>query len=220
MGIAIQEVQFEGRAPVVLQIADAITRACGLRVIVAESSPEVKSELYELHANLAFECATQNTIEIFSYLPGSARELFGKLTAGTSPLLENQLQGMLSGLNEPPGCQSVHLRGFVGQEPTLFIMTTIALEKLGGQIKHPLSEELRRTYSGLLTPDLLQHRQRKTRRQVFRAMALFILLLPINIPIFILDTIIMMPIRAWRAHRLVRQELDKTDTPNVIGTKT
>lgn len=192
MGILIQEVQFHGDLPDLARIGAAITQLCGLPVTITDSSPDVKGTLYAMHARVAFDCHRSNTIEVFSYRPGAVRQLYAQVTANVPPDLAEPPRALL-GVNEPEGTPSIHLRTYVGQEPTLLMVTTLALEALGGEIKRPVPEAARRTYSRLLTPAALKWRTRKLQALTVVAMIAFIVLLPINL-------LLMVP-QLWRTRR-------------------
>jgi len=109
MGLVFEEVAFDGRAPQLSRIADKISELSGLPVVVTESGPDVKGDLYDLHGYLAFACAPAQQLEIHAYRDGAVRKLclpMGKCVRG---------------MHEPAGTQSVYLRSFIGQEPTLLL---------------------------------------------------------------------------------------------------
>jgi hypothetical protein len=196
LGILIQELQFNGSTPDLARIGAAIVEVCGLPVVITESGPEVKGTLYALHARMAFDCDRSNTIDLFSYRPGAVRELYRQFTANIPPDLAQPPRALL-GVNEPEGSPSIHLRTYVGLEPTLLMVTTLALEALGGEAKRHLSDEARRTYSRRLTSATLKWRTRKTQWISYVGMIAFVLLLPINL-------LLMVPQR-WRMRRRVAE---------------
>jgi hypothetical protein len=209
MGVVIGEILFEGRAPMAAAIAKAVTDQCGLPVLVAESDATVKASLYDMHARFAFECAPELKLEVFSYLPGEVRTLYNSITADAAPLLRRQLK-VLKGLDEPEGHQAVHLRAHVGQDLSLFWVTTLALERLGGRGKRPVSPEVQAQYGGALTPALLKQRIHKTHWLMLAAGVGWFLVLPFNLVILFLHALAT-PWRVWRSYRTVRKELDEQE---------
>lgn len=200
MGIVFDEVVFQGRAPPLSAIVDKITELSGLPLTVTESGAGVKGELYELHGYLAFACAPEQQIEIHVYRDGAVQKLCKEMFGDVHLPIAQYVQGN----NEPVGTQSVHLRGYLGQEPTLLIMTTLALEALGGSSRHPLGEEERRQFGTPISPAQLEERRRKVARQGWLLAVACLLLLPVMIPLSIVGLVVMTPWRVWKGYRLYR----------------
>ena len=96
--------------------------------------------------------------------------------------------------------QVVHLEGYVCQDPTLWAVTLLALEALGGRVKEPIPEEFRREYGQPVTPAELARRRRKAHRRLCIATA-------ITAPLCLLSllwVIVTAPWRIWRAYKLCR----------------
>jgi hypothetical protein len=201
MGVVATEAVFDGRAPQLSRIAAQVTEMTGLPVSVAESGPDVTGELYDLHGHLAFACAPGTGIELHSYRAGAARE-FCRQTFGDAHF---PVARFVEGLNEPPGTQAVYVRGYVGQEPTLFFATLLALEALGGRPREPFSDEDRREYGSPISPAELEERRRKLTRHALPAVLIGLVLLPVLIPLWVVGLLwflVSMPWRIWRGYQL------------------
>lgn len=217
MGIVLDEVRFQGRAPDLRRIADKITELSGLPVIVQESGADVVGNLYDLHAGVAFACAPQEKLEVFSYRPGAVKEFYEEFSQG----IELPSARFMVGLNEPAGTQAVYLRSFAGQEPSLMAFTLLALEALGGGTRQPIPEEVRRQYAGPMTEAEFQERRRSLRKKLGLAALLYLLLLPITIPLFLLGllvSLVNMPWRIGKAWLWVQGAIDKRDHQNLLRT--
>src|SRR5439155_24802389 len=75
MGLVVTEVVFDGRAPALADVADRVTGMTGLPLAVAESGPDVRGDLFDLHAHLAFAGAPDTRLEVSAYRPGAVREV-------------------------------------------------------------------------------------------------------------------------------------------------
>src|SRR5262249_19605869 len=137
MGIVTAEVAFDGRAPDLPQIADAVKGLTGLPLSFTESPAEVKGNLFDQDGYLAFACAPRSEIMVYTYRAGAAKELYEQAFENVGLPIARFVRG----LNEPLGTQTVYLEGPLDQEPTLFFATLVALEKLGGRPKEPILEE-------------------------------------------------------------------------------
>ncbi len=209
MGIVIGEVVFVGKVPEPAAIQAAMTRQCGLPVIMTEGGPAITDDLYEFDGRLAFAAAASNSIEIFAYRPGAVRRLYNQLTADGELLPERQLK-CITGWDQAPGTQSVHLRGYLGQEMTLFMVALITLESLGGRPKHPISERARRLCSGPISNEELARRIRKERSLSVAGTLISVAFLPLML-LQLLCSILILPVRLWKARRPVLQELQEYD---------
>jgi hypothetical protein len=203
MGMVFGEVAFDGRAPELSRIADKITEVSGLPVSVTGSAADVEGDLYDMHTSLAFACAPEERLEVHTYLPGAVREFYNEAIEG----IELPTAKFVQGMSEPAGTQTVYLRGYIGQEPTLLAVAILALEALGGHPRHPTSEELRREYGKPITTTQLTERRRKLRKQGRWGAAIVLLLLPVLIPLcFVgcLAFLVAMPWRIWKGYQLYR----------------
>jgi hypothetical protein len=200
MGVVVTEVDFENQAPDLSQIADKVAELSGLRVSVTESGADAKANLFDLHGYLGFACAPKTQVEVHAYRAGAVKE-FCRDTFGDAHL---PVARCVQGLHEPPGTQTVYVRGYLGQEPTLFFVTTLALEALGGKARHPIDEEVRREYGMTITPEQLQERQRKLARQMWPTVLVGLLLLPLLIPLWLIGFVVTMPWRIWKGYKAYR----------------
>jgi hypothetical protein len=202
MGVVVSEVSFDVKAPELSRIADKVTELSGLPLSVTESGADVKGNLHDLHAYLAFACYPEARLELDSYRPGAVKEFYQQTLGDTCLPMAKYVQG----LNEAPGTQTVYLRGYVGQEPTLLFVTQIALESLGGRPRNPISEEVRREYGTPITVSQLDTRRRKVRKQAQAAALVGVLLLPVLIPLWLVGFVlfvVMLPWRMWKAYKTV-----------------
>jgi hypothetical protein len=204
MGIVTSEAAFDGKAPDLKSIGEKVAELSGLVVSVTESSDELKGTLFDLHGYLAFACAPESRIELHSYQAGAVKELcedmFGKA--------DFPLARAVKGRNEPPGTQAVYLRGFIGQEMTLFFTIELALEALGGRPPHPLPDDVRQEYGKPITAAELLERQRRMARQMRSMWGIGLLLLPLLIPLWIVGLlwfVLTLPWRLWKAYRMYRR---------------
>ncbi len=74
MGITSAEVAFPHRAPSLSDICTKATEICSLPVVVLESHTD---KLLELDASIAFECAQDRPLELFTYRQGSVAGFLG-----------------------------------------------------------------------------------------------------------------------------------------------
>ena len=120
------------------------------------------------------------------------------------------LRSWVEGANEPVGKQSVYVQGYLGQEPTLLLATTLALEALGGRLGAPMTDDIRRECGRVISSDELGRRHRKAQKQGRLALVAWVLLLPVLVPVWIVTLawqLITMPRRIWKAHQLVQTHL-------------
>lgn len=175
MGITSQTVRFSDEPPNLEQIAAAMTRLCGLPVSVDDSSPAIKSDLYQIHATVRFACAPREHVEVYSYrarvtamAPGLPMDLpeIARATGIDAARIERLFPS-----SSPVDHRAVHLRGYVGEEGTLQDVAALALESLGGALARPMSAERRQRAAVPLTPALLRARHRRHNRVMLRALA-------------------------------------------------
>jgi hypothetical protein len=209
MGLVFDQVSFDGRAPDLLRIADKVTELCGLPVTVKQSGDDIKQNLYDQHGYIAFACAEQDKLELFSYRPGAVRQFYEESFEG----LELPMAKFVTGLNEPAGTQVVYLRGTFGLE-TLMGVTALALEALGGRPSEPMEVPERREYGRRITEAELLQRRRRWQQQGRWALLIGVLLLPVSLPLFLLGLLVtfaLMPWRIWKAWQLTRATISKRD---------
>jgi hypothetical protein len=201
MAIVTQKAQFKTPAPGLAQITDAITEICGLGVTAEESSAEIKGGLFDMHADLAFPAYPKNKVQIHTYIPGIVQKHHQEMMkefGGFAP----QAQGW----DEGPEVQTVYLRIYLGQEPTLFEVAGLALEKLGGKLAQPVSEETRDIYGAKLTLGTLKKRHFKSSGQNYLGLAVILVVLPITLPLALLKAAITWPSRMKKARQLMKEK--------------
>ena len=199
MGIVAQEVVFRGRAPRLSEIADKVAELSGMPLSAAESAADVQGDLYDLHGRLAFACAPGEQVTIYAYRGGAVRTLCDEMFGNVHLPMAEWVQGN----NEPAGTQSVYLKGYAGQEPTLLAAITLALEALGGRPKDALSREWRE-YGAPVTPALLEDRRRKWAKGMWLGVAAGLLLAPLTIPLGLVALVVMTPWRVWKGYKAYR----------------
>lgn len=203
MGLVFDHMTFDGHAPDLHRIAAKMTEICGLAVVVTESDAEVKGTLHDTHGTLAFAAAPEEQITLFSYRTGAVKEFYAEYSEGLEGI-KLPTERFVTGLHEPQGTQAVYLSASVGHEPTLFMVTVLALEALGGKPREPITEDIRREYGVPITLQDLRRRQRKMRNQVAWAALLFILCLPLTIPLFVLGILFFLVMLPWRLMQAVK----------------
>ena len=215
MGLVFDQVSFDGRAPDLALIAAKVTELNGLRVIVEQADAEVKGPLCDQHGHIAFACAPQEKLELCTYQPGAVRKFHDEFTDGVELPIEKFVQG----LNEPAGTQVIYLRSIFGVE-TLTGMTLLALESLGGRLREPISDELRREYGRPITEAELQQRRRQVQRQMWKAGLLALLLLPVTVPLFILGLFVhlaRLPEQIRKGQEIAREAIGKRDHQKLLS---
>ena len=198
MGMVFADVMFQDRAPPLSDICTRITDICSLPVVVLESNAD---EMHDLDATIAFECVPDIPLEILVYRPGAVVEFCDDTF--DEPTLSSFMKNIVQGVNEPAGTQTVYLRGYIGQEPTLMITTELALESLGGTSSHAMADDDRQEYGKPISESELKERYRKTERQMRRLAFTTVAMLPLLIPMWILGcvwSIIMSPFRIWQGY--------------------
>jgi hypothetical protein len=210
MGIVTAAVVFDGQAPELTRIVEKVTELSGLPLSVSESGADLKADLYDLHAHLAFACDPNALLVLHSYRAGAVKAFYRE-TFGDTPL---PVARYVQGLNEAPGTQTVYLQSHIGQEPTLFFVTELALEALGGRPRSPIPEELRRDYGTPITPAQLEARRREVGRQTLGMVLVVVLLLPVLIPLWFVGLVLsvaLLPWRLWKAAKQVRAYTEGRD---------
>jgi hypothetical protein len=202
LGIIIEKARFKTPAPRLQQIVDTITEISGLPIIVEEASPEIKGNFHDFCAHLAFESDPKNRLEIKAYIPGIVQKNYQQMREGEMGEFAPKAQGW----DETPEFQTVHLQSYLGAEPTLIVVATLALEKLGGELKRPISDDERREFGVRLTPEILNERRKKIRRQMLFPGILFLIFLPVTLVITLLTSTITMPYRIWKAYRTLKEK--------------
>ncbi|MFL5240801.1 MAG: hypothetical protein ACJ8FY_01720 [Gemmataceae bacterium] len=166
MGVVVAQVVFDGQAPKLSRIAEKVTELSGLAMSVTESGADLKADVYDLHAYLAFDCDPKDQLELYSYRVGTA-----------------------------PGTQTVYLSCNLNQELTLLVVTVLALEALHGRPRDPITEIDRREFGTRITATQLVARRRIVEKQAMGAALVAVLLLPVIVLLwlgwFVLTLLIM-----------------------------
>ncbi len=178
MALLIIKVLFEGSAPTLPRIADALAARSGLAVKVAPEEDDVRSTLHDIHGWVAFECDPERRIEIYAYHPGAAKQHINEIFGEFATALPPQFHKATEGYDEPAGKQTLYLRDYNGQHPTLLYYVMLALEDLRGEFAHPLSEAARKDCAQPLTPAGLEQRKAKSTAAFLPALLLGALFLP------------------------------------------
>lgn len=203
MGMMFANVTFEGHAPPLSVICARISEICSLPVVVLDTDA---GDCRELDATIAFECNQELTLQLTAYRQGAVAQFCDETfdDASHRALMKNMVQGA----NEPAGTQTVYLRGYIGQEPTLMATTEIALQELGGTPSSPVSSADRNEYGRPVTEAELQKRCDAMHREFSKAWRTTLLALPVLIPLWILAclwSLVTMPYRILRNLRVLQQ---------------
>ena len=193
------QVIFDERAPGLERIAEQVTEISGLPVSITDRLKEFPDPSSDFDGTLAFTCVPQSWIELRAYRPEEVRKFYHESVG--DPDLRLPMARCVHGLNEPSGTQTVYLRGYINQEPTLLFVTLLALEKLGGRPRHPIPDDIRRGYSVRITETELEKRCRKAGRQAWLGAAVAIVMLPVLIPLWVLFLFLKLPLGVWYVWR-------------------
>jgi hypothetical protein len=196
MGLVMSEVRFPGEPPGLEETAARVTERSGLRVV---AEPLLNPDgFYQVHGRISFACAPETALELFCYSPGPRRR-------NVEMFVESGLVSPEARQVPLPAGSVVHLRTFIGAEPTLLFQTELALEELGGALPRPLSEEARREYGGPVTEAELLRRIRDMEVAMRPALWATVLLVPLLLPIQLVWTLVRLPWTLWKARRLLRE---------------
>ena len=225
MGVVLQEVAFPARAPDLRRIAEEVRARSGLEVSVTESGEAERGDIYDFHAQLAFVCAPEERIEVYTLRPGAALEPYKiafadfKISSANAQSRSAGFAGKSAapaiGLPEAEGPQVVYLKGLWEQELTLLFATQMALERLGGVSPFPLSDQQRSEYDRSLTAAELMERRRAFRVRQKWGRVLWVLLLPITIPWTLLKWIVIAIVPGvWKVGRTAKAALGSRGGPS------
>lgn len=201
MGIVRQSVLFDGNVPDLEDLRAAITRISGLSVIVVRT---LTDDLHEWDVRIAFECEADYFVEVCAYRRGAVQQFLDEDIGEAEQML---FKGHVEGANEPAGKQGVYVQAHMGQEPTLYATTVLALESLGGTTARSLPDELRQEYGKVVSEVELHERVRDAKRQMRRVKWWAALLMPIFIPIWFAGgvlAVMTLPFRVYKAARVVK----------------
>jgi hypothetical protein len=205
MGIAFAEVSFDGRAPEPSRIVAEVTEITGLPGNYNESSSEIRGDLYAYHGQAVFRDLPSSQIQLYAYLSGAVKRDAEIFYADANDAVRRFPNAQyVEGIDESEERQSVHVRIYVGQEPTLYCATIVALERLGGRAKRPLSAGERDKYGRALTLTELKRRQRMVTAQLVGVLLIGCVVWPVTIPLWLLTLPLAIPWCIWKAYRLTR----------------
>ena len=179
------EIAFDGRAPDLQQIADKVAEWSGLPVSVEDSGADRKGKLHDLLGSVSFTCAPGQRVQLSSYLPGAVRELHTEMLGDAA--LSGPTTVCTMGLNEPPEIQVVYVCRFGLFDPTLPLVTILALEAMGGHSRREITPEERKRYAGPIAAREVRRRHRNERIKAGLVAAAILLLLPVLIPIYVFN---------------------------------
>jgi hypothetical protein len=191
MSIILHEVAFHLNPPDPQRVADEIRSRTGLAVAVTESKDDAAAALYSSHAQLAFASEPDERIAVYTLRPGleSRRYEIAFVDDDTLPArLPGPSRAPASDL--PNARAVVYIKGSWKREPTLFVSTQLALERLGGVSTFPLTEQQRGDCDRLLTADEIGDRRRRWRQRLRYGRVLQFLLLPVTIPLTLLKWLV------------------------------
>lgn len=195
MGLVFDEVTFEGSAPNLARISDKVAELSGLPVSVTQRLQE-EDKLSAMLGELAFEGAPKNTIELRAYHPGAVKKWADEEDGGM--VIPEARAGHLEGYGELPGTQTVYIRSHYEQEPTLLLFILRALQELGGQLEHPLSEESRALCDKPVSAAELDRREQKAARNALTTLLVGALFIPLSL-LAIPFSILFLPFKLTRS---------------------
>lgn len=203
MGMMFGTSHFSDTPPQLTEICERMEAICGLPVLVHEKD---SGPGYVYEATIAF--AANPDLELKISL--SDREAMRQNIDETcdDPVLRSMMKNTVQGANAPPGTNSVHLQGYLGQEVTLMMVTLLALESLGGVTDQPFSKEERQEFERFISEEELEARCMEAAKQVRRSQYTALLTLPLWLPIWLLGMVafvIMLPWKILQANRIVKQ---------------
>jgi len=218
MGVILHEVAFPSRVPDVLRIAEEIRARTGLEVSVTESSAAERGDIYDVHAQLAFACAVEDRIAVYTLRPGAAADRYKIAFADDSTrpaALAGKPPAPANAAPEAGGPQVVYLKGLWEQELTLLFAAQLALERLGGDSTFPLTDPQRREYDRPFTAAELDERRRKWAVRMKWGRVLWVLLLPVTIPWTLLKWIVIAILPGvWKLGRAAKALLGFRGSPS------
>jgi hypothetical protein len=196
MGLVMGQVHFPEAPPTLEEIRDRLAGRSGL-ALRADPLPDSEG-FYQLHGRLAFACAPEFGVELYCYAPDQRRRnvaLFVDFGLVAPEALQNPIR---------PG-SAVHLRSFIGMEPTLFLQTEMALEELGGTLREPFTEDVRQEYGRPLTEAELLRRIQDVQAAMRPVGWVCALLGPVLLAFHLVWVLVRLPWILLKARRLLRE---------------
>jgi hypothetical protein len=211
MGLVLGEVSFPEQPPSLEALAARITARSGLPVRAEPAASE--PGWYRLHGRLSFACVPELGVEVYSYSEEQRQRnvaMFVEFGLVSPAARQAPLR---------PGCV-VHVKSYVGVEPTLFLQTELALEDLGGTLSEPFTEDVRREYGGPITEEELRRRIGAAHRHFFVLGCLLnLLLLPIQLPFLIVGILWRVGWTLVQAPRVYRQLQQRGEYPIPLSSQ-
>jgi hypothetical protein len=202
-------VTFDGHAPEPSRIVAKASEITGLPIRFEAMRREILGDLYEFSGHAKVRDLPSHRALVYSYRAGGVRrhkdEFLGPELGPHRVVIERVTATLVTGMNEPEGTQAVYFQTYIGQEPTLFYAMQIALEDLGGRPERPLSDAERQKYGRTLTIAELKKRSRQAYARAVAGLLIGCLVWPILLPVWLLTLPIVIPLRFWRASRLVHK---------------
>lgn len=197
MGIMAAQVEFNGHAPALEDITSKMSEICDLLIVVVEADPD---ECYRFHARVAFDCMPDWRLEVSCYRPGAVDNFLEETLGDDAP----HVSKLVEGAGKPEGTETVYLRAFMGEDPTLLFTAKLALEALGGRPREVVPDEVRQIYGRPITASELRKRHKTAEKRAKRFSIAIVLMLPILIPVYIVSSawfVLTLPYTLWRAYR-------------------
>jgi hypothetical protein len=195
MALVMAEAHFPGDPPSLEAIAERVTARSGLRA-VAEPLEDTAG-FYRLYGRVGFACAPQTAVKVSCYSSEQRQrnvELFVEAGLVSPEAKKTPLR---------PG-SVVHLKSFVGVEPTLLFQTELALEELGGTLREPFPEDMRQEYGGPLTEAELLRRIEEV-QEAMRPVGEMMAQQMQQLPDLIAQSLARLPEMLERAQKLLRE---------------
>ncbi len=208
------EIIFDYPAPKAELIVEEVSKLTGLPVLLIEpycneqenDEDECQAdELYEFLHRIAFKDFPDNMFEIYAYIPGAINDWVEKEKQETG--FDANWPQPSHGADEEKGQQSIYIEGYLGMEMTLFDAIFETLKSMGGKTKHKSVNKASKPVFPL-TVDQLKLNHKKNNRRNLRVMIANIVLLPILIPLALINAIIgmvKMPFSFYKTYKNVKE---------------
>ena len=192
---------FGSRVPSPDEIAARISEITSHAVAIDDSTEEDEEvSLWEYQVRLKFDAVPECALRLYAYKPGAV----DKWMDDDDPMLKKVLGKSLEGAGERKGHRFVHFLGYIGEEPTLFFVTDIALHDLGGTTEKPIPDDIIQEYKREISVEELQSRLNDVKSSNQKQFRWILILSPLLIPLWIISmvfTLLLLPFRllwAWR----------------------
>lgn len=196
MAVVIHRVVFDGGVPPIGRVIARVRELTGLALSTRESPDSLESAKV-FHVQLAFACAPSTEVLAYAYdraaLEAFVNRMGAQVAAAIGPILE--------GMDEARGTQTLYLRIYLGQDPTLLLATAYALEQMGGRPHPALTPNEREDCGRTLTEGEVTRRCRHARWRSAAGMAVAGPVAILSIPFVLLGTLITLPWKIWQTHQ-------------------